>query len=339
MKREPDFENLKKVLARKVPDRPVLFELMIDMPYIERLAGSPLPVGADELTVLKKCVEGWAAAGYDYTPTYASAFHFDTGLHITERSRSLNDSSVITDWESFEAYQWPDPESFSTEKLDRIKEYLPDGMKLMIWMPCGILENLINFTGYDNLCMMLYDEPELVEEIANHIGKRMYRYMELALQHDTVGIICANDDWGFNTQTFLSPRDLRKYIFPWHKRISELAHRYCKPTILHSCGYFKDIIDDIVDDMGFSARHSYQDNIMPVEEAYETYNNRIAILGGIDIDFLYHETPENITTRCRKMLERTAERGGYALGSGNSIPYSLPFENYMAMLRAVKEFS
>lgn len=337
MRREPDFENLKKVLKREVPDRPVLFELMMNMPYMERLTGSPLPSGADDLTVLRKYVEGWTAAGYDYTPTHASAFHFDTGAHRTEHSRSLNDSSTICDWESFEAYQWPDPENFSTEKLSLIKPYLPDGMKLMIWMPCGILENMIDLTGYDNLCMMLYDEPELVAELSEQIGSRMYRYMELALQHDTVGIVCANDDWGFNTQTLLSPADLRKYIFPWHKRIVELAHRYDKPCILHSCGYFKDILDDIVDDLKFDGRHSYEDNIMTVEDAYEAYHDRIAILGGIDMNFLYSETPDNITKRCKEMLERSAGRGGYALGSGNSIPENLPFENYMAMIRAVAD--
>lgn len=39
------------------------------------------------------------------------------------------------------------------------------------------------------------------------------------------GRICSNDDWGFNTQTFLSPSDMRKYVFPWHKKFVEAAHR------------------------------------------------------------------------------------------------------------------
>ncbi len=32
----------------------------------------------------------------------------------------------------------------------------------MVMGPGGILEILIALTGYDNLCLMLYDEPELV---------------------------------------------------------------------------------------------------------------------------------------------------------------------------------
>jgi len=77
---------------------------------------------------------------------------------------------------------------------------------------------------------------------------------------------------------------------------------------------------------------------MPVEEAYETYGSRIAIMGGIDVNFIATETPENIYRRCRAMLERTASRGGYALGTGNSVPEYIPYENYIAMVRAAWEF-
>ncbi len=33
---------------------------------------------------------------------------------------------------------------------------------------------------------------------------------------------------------------------------------------------------------------------MPVEEAYDRYHSRIAILGGIDLDFVCRSTPEQI---------------------------------------------
>lgn len=340
-KREPNFENMQKVLARKVPQRPVLFELFMNMPLYERLTGSPLAAGADTLARLAKTVDAFRAAGYDYATAHASDFHFypdELGPHAMAKTRSLNGKAAITDWESFEAFKWPEPTAYEDGRLEKIRPYLPEGMKLMVMGPGGVLENLEELVGYDNLCMMLYDEPELVREITDNIGKRMLAYYEEALQHDTVGFICSNDDWGFNTQTLLSPQHLREYIFPWHKKIVELAHRSGKPCILHSCGYFNDIIEDIIGDMGYDARHSYEDNIVPVEDAYEKYGGRIAVLGGIDMNFLYWETPENIYRRSCEMLERAQGRGGYALGSGNSIPEYIPYENYMAMIRAAWEF-
>jgi uroporphyrinogen decarboxylase len=135
----------------------------------------------------------------------------------------------------------------------------------------------------------------------------------------------------------LPPDILRRYVFPWYRRIVEKAHACGKYAILHSCGHFQDIVGDIVDDMKFDARHSYEDKIMPVEDAYEFFHPRLAVLGGMDVDFLVRATPEAIYGRTRRMLERTSSRGGYALGSGNSIPDYIPNANYGAMLRAAYE--
>ena len=115
--------------------------------------------------------------------------------------------------------------------------------------------------------------------------------------------------------------------------LHEVAHSHGKPCILHSCGYFNDILEDVIEDMRYDGRHSYEDNIMPVEEAYELMNGRIAVLGGIDMNFLVSGTPEAIYDRARAMLERTADRAGYMLGSGNSIPEYVPHENYLALFQ------
>lgn len=95
-------------------------------------------------------------------------------------------------------------------------------------------------------------------------------------------------------------------------------------------------MDDIIDDMKFDAKHSYEDGILPVEQAYDRWGDRIAILGGIGIDFLCRTTPEEIYKRSCQMLERAEAKGSYALGFGNSIPYYVPDENYLSMISAVR---
>ena len=150
---------------------------------------------------------------------------------------------------------------------------------------------------------------------------------------NTAGIV-VGDDWGFNTQTLLPVEVYRKYLFPWHKKIVKLAHESGRMAILHSCGKYDSVIEDIIEDIGYDARHSYVDNITSVEDAYEQLYKRIAVLGGIDVNFLVTAFKEEIITRSEKMLERTLSRGGYALGSGNSIPSYVPLENYLAMIKA-----
>lgn len=338
--RKPDIENLYKVLRREKPDRPTLFELFFNLPLYERLAGRKYNPGKDpSLEYLKLVIDAYQAAGFDYATANASDFGFPSKRKNQEKSTlSLNEGFVIYDEASFEAYTWPEAENFDCSRLEKIKPFLPDGMKLMIMGPCGVLENVIILTGYDNLCLLLYDNPDLVKEIFDHVGERLYKYYELAFEYDTPGFLMSNDDWGFKTQTFLSPDDMRKYVFPWHKKYVDLAHKKGKPAVLHSCGFFGDIMDDVIDDIGFDGKHSWEDTIMPVEDAYEKWHDRIAILGGIDVNFIIQKSEDEIKKRCSAMLDRARDRGSFALGTGNSVPEFIPQDHYIALLKTALEY-
>ncbi|MFW5789147.1 MAG: uroporphyrinogen decarboxylase family protein [Spirochaetota bacterium] len=87
---------------------------------------------------------------------------------------------------------------------------------------------------------------------------------------------------------------------------------------------------DVIE-MGYDAKHSFEDKIFPVEETYRTWGSSIAILGGIDVDFLARGSEPDIAARSRAMLDLADERGGYALGSGNSIPEYVPAQRFLAM--------
>jgi uroporphyrinogen decarboxylase len=132
----------------------------------------------------------------------------------------------------------------------------------------------------------------------------------------------------------LSPADLRRLVFPWHKKCVQTIHDAGKPAILHSCGQLEAVMDDIIDGMKFDGKHSYEDKICPVEQMYEKYGSRIAILGGLDMDFVCRSTPEAVHARAQAMLKQTAKKGAYALGTGNSVPSYVPPTNYFAMISA-----
>ncbi len=338
MNRQPDFENnLLRVMNKQKPQRATLFEMAITPKVYKRVLGH----GATEpgfLGELKLAVDGMTKLGYDYAVCRAYGFKIRKDERVNYATRTMNGNGIICDWKSFEEYAWPKIEDFDYSPIEKIKPYMPEGMKLMIMSPNGVLENTIDLIGYDNLCMMLYDDPDLLKAVFDKVGSLLLGIYEITASMDTIGMICANDDWGFNTQTMLRPEQLREYVFPWHKKIVETAHKNNKPCMLHSCGYYNDIIGDVINDIQFDARHSYEDNIIPVEEAYEQLNGKIAVLGGIDVHFLTTSTPEEVYARSRAMLERAADRGGYALGSGNSIPDYIPYENFIAMTRAAIEF-
>lgn len=336
--REPDFENLLRILDRQKPSRPTLFEYFLNVGLYKKLAGAEVAARhpGDQIQIFSELeIHGFKNAGYDYVNGLGSDLEFAVPEADIKKTISLNAGDTITDRKSFEDYPWPDPDKSEYCRLDRLADAMCEGMKAIVGGPFGLLENVIRLTGFDNLCFMLVDEPDLAKDIFDAVGSRLLRYYEICAPVDVVGACIVNDDWGFKTQTMISPEDMRKYVFPWHKKTVETIHAAGKPAILHSCGNPEQIMDDIIDDMKYDGKHSYEDNIIPVEEAYDRWGHRIAILGGIDLDFICKKTPEQITHRCREMLRKTESRGGYALGSGNSIPEYVPHENYFAMISTV----
>jgi len=335
--RKPDIENLYKVLRCEAPGRPTLFEYFMNVPLYERLAGRKAPDPADHLETLKFTIDAFAAAGYDFATTYACPMEFKRPAVYRKDTFSLNDGFCITDEESFEAYRWPEVEGQDFSALEKIRGYLPDGMKLLVRGPSGVLANTLYLVGYDNLCYMTYDNPALVRAITDNIGARVIKYYREAVQYESAGIIMMNDDWGFRTQTLFPPAWMREYIFPWKRQIVEIAHGAGLPVTLHSCGFFDEIIDEIIE-MGVDGKHSFEDTIIPVEDFYEKWTGKIAVLGGIDMDFIMRSTEEEIVARSRAMLERSASRGGYAHGTGNSVPEYIPQDKFLALIRAALEY-
>ena len=140
-KREPDFDIFKQVLERKVPERPVLYNLFFGEKYYSRFSGTVLD--GDIFSANLRAVELFSELGYDYANVASTAFRFPREAPKGKQTYSLNAGSAITDWESFEKYTWLNPDDFSSDGLDKIKPYLPGNMKLMVVGPMGVLENLI----------------------------------------------------------------------------------------------------------------------------------------------------------------------------------------------------
>ncbi|MFW5830031.1 MAG: uroporphyrinogen decarboxylase family protein [Planctomycetota bacterium] len=334
MSYEPDFSQLLRVLRRERPGRPTLFEFFHNDRLYERVTGRPPPAEAVANQLWR--VAAFQSMGYDYC-TLAS-WLLDWGFTGPARDKgasvSLNHGGVITGEASLAAYSWPDPNDLDLRLLDAVGEQLPSGMPLIAMSPGGVQENAIKLVGFEELVFALADEEDWVEEVFSRVGHCLLAYYERLVDHPAIGAVIVNDDWGFAQGPMLGVEQLRQHVFPWHQRIVARIHAAGKPAILHSCGNFLPVIDAIIDELGYDARHSYEDNIVPVEEAYERFGDRIAILGGIDVDFVCRADPAAITERARAMLERSAERGGYALGTGNSVPDYVPDEQILALLAA-----
>jgi len=146
-----------------------------------------------------------------------------------------------------------------------------------------------------------------------------------------ISAIQMGEDMGFKSQTMLPPNVYRKYLFPWHKKLVDAVHQCGKPAILHSCGQLEAIMDDIID-CGWDAKHSCEDQIIPVWEAKKKWGDRIAILGGFDMHKISTMNEDEVRTHTRSLIDQCAAGGGWAIGTGNSVAGYVPVDNLLTML-------
>ena len=239
----------------------------------------------------------------------------------------------IMNWADFEKYPWPDPaKPACTRDLEWFSRNLPDDMCIVGGLTGHFAEEVTWLMGYETLCYALYDQRDLVQGICDKLIEHYRKCVEILLRFDRVKMIWASDDMGYKTGLLISAKDMRQFVLRGHKVLAEMTHAAGRPYLLHACGKLTDIIDDLTDDVKIDAKHSFEDTIEDVRDLKKTYGRRIALLGGIDVDFLCRSTEREIRKRTRQTLDVCQPGGGYCLGTGNSVANYIPLDNYLAMV-------
>ena len=330
--------------SKRVPLVEYLVDEIVMRPIMTDFLGrSWVDYGSDRSTqkvYLDNFIEFWFRMGYDFV-RYEEGLDLPTHKIITadtaagsnkEREWADEHQGVITTWEDFEQYPWPKVENFDFFPFEYINEHLPDGMGFISSHAGGIFEHLSWLMSIEGLGLALHENPDLVKAVADRLGELMVQFYDHLLDLEHLIAVFPGDDMGFRTSTLVAPAHLRQYTLPWQKRFAKMVHNRDLPYFLHSCGNLGRIMEDLINDVGIDGKHSYEDAIIPVEDFQARYGDRIAILGGIDINILGGGSPDQVRHRARYLIDTCGSRGRYAIGSGNSIPSYIPVDNYLAMI-------
>jgi len=345
--KKPDFTAFREVLkgkkeAEKVHYVELLFDNEIKRYITEKYFNKKWLEYSDEDIEewVKQEINFWYRLGYDYA-------RIAGGLDFEGKSRVVDDTAVlsrgqrgwveegkglISTWEEFEKYPWPDVKKVNYRMYEIASKNLPEGMKMMVCPSSGVFEiSSEALLGFENMSYLIYEDFALVEAVFNKVGELIFNFYKNVVDIENVEGFFQGDDLGFKTATFLSPPHLRKLVIPWHKKFSELAHEKGKMYWLHCCGNVLELMDDFIDYVEIDAFHSFQDEIIPVGEFKKLYGEKIAVLGGVDVDKLCIPDKDELRRYVRDILDKCMPER-YALGSGNSIANYIPPENFLIML-------
>ena len=343
---QPNYQFLVDAVQNKKPERMPVYEHAIDPGFIEKATGIPMTQllcgnTGDRRAYIRHLVDFWQNNGYD-------TVSFTMGIPLAcpgSGALRLHTPPVLCTPEDVAAYPWDRIEDMFFEQSAPMFEMFAeeirkrDGIRGVGGPGYGIFETVQDLVDYTQLCYLREDEPEMVDEIFRRVTE-LYEKIWKRFLRDYAEPYCVcrmGDDLGFYSQTLLPHEDIRKWILPGHKKIVDLVHQSGRPFILHCCGNIFEIMEDILA-TGIDAKHSNEDAIAPFHKWVELYGDRIGNLGGIDMNVLCQQKPDEIRARVLRTIEENIDFGGFALGCGNSIPDYVPVEGYYAMLHAANEY-
>ncbi|MFC1725959.1 uroporphyrinogen decarboxylase family protein [candidate division KSB1 bacterium] len=345
---KPDCRQFIDILMGRDNSRVPLVEYIVDEFVMKQIVTEILgrewadygKTRESQKAYLNNFIEFWHRMGYDFVRFEAELGFLSNKISIQDTAEGVTGtrfwadehSGRISSWEDFEKFPWPRVEDFDFFPFEYINRNLPDGMGLMSCHGGGIFEHLSWIMSLEGLCLTIHDDPELVKAVTGKIFSLIKDFYNNLLDLDNLIAVFQGDDMGFKTGTLISPEDLKKYILPCHKHLSEMSKEKGLPYFLHSCGNLEEIMEDLIEDVKIEGKHSFEDVIMPVEKFQAKFGNRIAVLGGLDINILSASTLKAVRKKTRQLIDYCGRAGRYAVGSGNSIPSYIPVEFYLTMV-------
>ena len=258
---------------------------------------------------------------------------------------------VDRDLPTYLKYFFPDPSSCNDNDLQEQKSKIGDRGVVGACIGYPELGNLyigvLDGTEYDGrhstpgglerVAYLYHDRPDLVKEYAA-------AYEAWAVEY-TRQLVKARPDFLLlgtsGTLVFNSPEIFRELALPTLQKQTRLAKEAGIPTMLHSCGNQRLLVD-------ICANETDLDCINPLEpypggdcdlaEVKQKFGTRLSLMGNLSTTLVTMGTSSDVRTAAREAIDAAKEGGGFILSTGDECGPETPDDNIHAMVEAARTY-
>ncbi len=206
-----------------------------------------------------------------------------------------------------------------------------------VQIACGSLfGRLRNWAGFEGISLLCYDDPDLIEEMVEHMCLLALAAIEPAVQHCQLDTGAFWEDINFNQGCIISPEMFHRWLTPRYKRITDkLREGGAEFCYVDSDGSILDVLDGWLDG-GV--------NIMfPVEaaagsdpfEIRRRWGEAGRMMGGVNKRPL--AAGRDAIDEELAMLKPLVDEGGFIPHVDHRVPPDVSFADYLYYLRRKRE--
>jgi hypothetical protein len=193
------------------------------------------------------------------------------------------------------------------------------GLPVFIIGPCPAHHLMLEFCGYENFFLHMFDFPEKVDSLINHF-ERIYR-------RDIWPVVC-----GLNAELILHgahfssqmtpPPIFEKYFLPYFKEFNELMHSHNKKVIWHADAEMGNLLDLVIE-AGFDGTDCLICEPLvkqKMEEYFDVWQGNIVCWGGLPSVIFEHSYPlEKYMSHVDQLINVTKDRKDFIFGASDNV--------------------
>jgi uroporphyrinogen decarboxylase len=260
---------------------------------------------------------------------------FPQGPTVQRDGTIWHTGPAFTDWAKIHELALPNPHDervYDLLKAD-LEEFPDKAVLLNIITPWGVIAEM---RTYELVYMDMYEYPEAFKELSQRIADIMNVVVERACQMGVTAIYI-QEDLATSRGLSMSPLMINEFCLDYAKGFVDIAKQYNKPVLFHSDGAVLDLIELLIE-FGIDAINPLQPNVVNPKEFKDTFNNKLAVYGGLDNCFIIpEETPRQIRKHVLEVFEVLGKPDGSLIFSTHDIPYETPAENIEVLVSAIKD--
>lgn len=212
------------------------------------------------------------------------------------------------------------------------------GQRAIVATIMDVFYSVNEMRGMANHFMDAIRNPELIERLNRIVLDYNLQYIRNCVEIGA-DIIWITGDYATTTGPMMSPKHMERFaIGPLREEVQE-CKKHGLRCLKHTDGDIWSIFDMLVE-AGLDGIHPIDPLAgMDIGEAKAKYGDRICLIGSIDCGpLLTWGTEEEVRQAVKECIRKAGAGGGFICASSNSIHSGVKSENYVAMVKAIKEY-
>jgi len=243
------------------------------------------------------------------------------------------------DWEEMKKRYNPNTPGRHPADFESRCESLRDRDYVTMFVFNGPFWQLREWCGMQNLCMMMIERPDFVEEMIGFWIEFVSQTMAPILANVEVDNIIISEDMAFKAHSMISPKMVRRFLLPAYERwVPDIKGSGCPLITLDSDGYIAELIPIWIE--------ANINSCIPIEvaagndivEYRRTFGKKMAYIGGIDKRAIA-KGGEEMKREMMRVVPPLLEEGGYIPGCDHGVPSDISWTNFIEYTRLLAKLT